>query len=231
MKNKFILILILQLGIFALNAQVKIGNNPNSINVNSLLEMENTNKGFLASLLEFKAAKNGKYVDVNWITKTEADSKFYTIEKSKDAIHYQVVSSVNGAGNSKSVQTYSVTDIQPYEGISYYRLKETNLNGQEKYYGIVSVNFQNQSETGFDVFPNPNNGLNIGLSLLSEKDEELELIIKDALGKICYSDVFHALEKGVHTITVSPSQKLPQGIYYISAGSAQKNYIKKLVVN
>ena len=31
----------------ALNAQVKIGDNPNTINVNSLLELESTNKGFL----------------------------------------------------------------------------------------------------------------------------------------------------------------------------------------
>lgn len=48
MKNKLILVLFLQLVILRFNAQVKIGNNPNTINVNSLLELESSNKGFLA---------------------------------------------------------------------------------------------------------------------------------------------------------------------------------------
>lgn len=45
MKKLFTTILV-ALCIFA-NAQVKIGNNPNTINSNSLLELESTNKGFL----------------------------------------------------------------------------------------------------------------------------------------------------------------------------------------
>jgi hypothetical protein len=39
-------IFLLMLGMYA-QAQIKVGNNPNSINANSLLELESTNKGFL----------------------------------------------------------------------------------------------------------------------------------------------------------------------------------------
>src|SRR5688500_4969403 len=45
MKN-FTTALFLLLCVYT-QAQVKIGNNPNTINANSLLEMESTNKGFL----------------------------------------------------------------------------------------------------------------------------------------------------------------------------------------
>lgn len=45
MKTKLIAVLLVLCG--AVNAQVKIGNNPNTINANSLLELESTNKGFL----------------------------------------------------------------------------------------------------------------------------------------------------------------------------------------
>ncbi len=44
--KKILLIPVLLLSIFV-NAQVKIGNNPGTINANSLLELESTNKGFL----------------------------------------------------------------------------------------------------------------------------------------------------------------------------------------
>ncbi|HUP10961.1 MAG TPA: hypothetical protein VM187_02070 [Niastella sp.] len=46
MKNYLTLALASLLAIYA-NAQVKIGDNPNTINANSLLELESTNKGFL----------------------------------------------------------------------------------------------------------------------------------------------------------------------------------------
>ena len=46
MKRHFTLVLATLLTVYV-NAQVKIGDNPNTINANSLLELESTNKGFL----------------------------------------------------------------------------------------------------------------------------------------------------------------------------------------
>jgi hypothetical protein len=46
MKSHFTLLLACLFAVYA-NAQVKIGDNPNTINSNSLLELESTNKGFL----------------------------------------------------------------------------------------------------------------------------------------------------------------------------------------
>jgi hypothetical protein len=49
MKNRNLLLAItLLLTVFTVKAQVKIGDNPNTINSNSLLEMESSNKGLLA---------------------------------------------------------------------------------------------------------------------------------------------------------------------------------------
>ncbi|MNU72489.1 hypothetical protein D3C71_619550 [compost metagenome] len=47
MKKLFLLITIAVSSIAQLAAQVKIGDNPNTINANSMLELESTNKGFL----------------------------------------------------------------------------------------------------------------------------------------------------------------------------------------
>src|SRR6185436_17213795 len=46
MKRHFTFVLASLFAVYA-NAQVKIGDNPNTINANSLLELESTNKGFL----------------------------------------------------------------------------------------------------------------------------------------------------------------------------------------
>src|SRR5689334_16115399 len=47
MKNTWTLLCLLSATLFS-TAQVKIGNNPNTINANSIFEMESTNKGLLA---------------------------------------------------------------------------------------------------------------------------------------------------------------------------------------
>jgi hypothetical protein len=46
------------------------------------------------------------------------------------------------AGNSKTTKAYETMDKQPYRGISYYRLKQTDLNGSTEYSKSVSVNFR-----------------------------------------------------------------------------------------
>src|SRR5688572_23982344 len=47
MKNARLIHILLITLTFNLRAQVKIGDNPNTINANSILELESTNKGFL----------------------------------------------------------------------------------------------------------------------------------------------------------------------------------------
>ncbi|MNK01864.1 hypothetical protein D3C87_196760 [compost metagenome] len=45
--KKLLLLITITLGITSVKSQVKIGDNPNTINTNSMLELESTNKGFL----------------------------------------------------------------------------------------------------------------------------------------------------------------------------------------
>ena len=51
-------LLLLWLGVSISNAQVKIGNNPNTIDANSLLELESTNKGFLPPRVALNSASS-----------------------------------------------------------------------------------------------------------------------------------------------------------------------------
>ena len=48
---------------------------------------------------------------------------------------------------------YHVQDNKPYDGLSYYRLKQVDFDGQETYSDIVSIEFDYADI--FSVFPNP----------------------------------------------------------------------------
>ena len=68
---------------------------------------------------------------------------------------------VPGYGTSSTTQIYSANDPQPYTGTSYYRLKQTDIDGKESYSPIVSIKNMEES-SGISVYPNPaSNQLNI----------------------------------------------------------------------
>jgi hypothetical protein len=114
-------------------------------------------------LLYFKALPDNNVVDLQWATSTESNNSYFTIEKSKDAVNFVTVEKVPTLapdGNSAVQLDYTAQDTNPYSGVSYYRLVQTDLNGNEKYSSVVSVDFSQTQAVS--VYPNPaRNVLNV----------------------------------------------------------------------
>ena len=178
-------------------------------------------------LLSFDAIMNDKHVDITWATATEINNDYYTIEKSKDGINFETASIVDAAGNSLSLINYKDIDANPFEGISYYRLKQTDFNGTFSYSKIVSVNYT-LSDDGISIFPNPTDGeLHINIKDLEGK--EVLVVIRDITGKECFSKVVLSQENQ-QLIAVDSEQKLASGTYIVTASSNNKLYSKKIIV-
>jgi hypothetical protein len=92
-------------------------------------------------LLEFNATANGDVVDLSWTTASEINNERFEVERSSNAQNFAKVATVAGAGNSNMLLSYSATDAQPLNGVSYYRLKQIDYNGSYAYSDIVPVVF------------------------------------------------------------------------------------------
>jgi hypothetical protein len=182
-------------------------------------------------LLNFAATPNNNKVNLNWSTATETNNNYFTVEKSKDGSNYDFVAEVPGAGNSTSVLNYSSVDNAPYEGISYYRLKQTDYNGHSTYSNLEKTDFiPNSTDFSFNVYPNPSTGENINLSVTANKEQEILVVVYDITGRESYSKVIITENNGENVYAFDPSGKLAQGMYIISATSQQNIYSKKLIV-
>ena len=91
-------------------------------------------------LISFDVVKNVKYNTLKWTTASETNNDYFTVERSKNAILFNEVCKIKGAGSSDIVMNYTIDDNNPYDGITYYRLKQTDYNGIEKYFNIISIN-------------------------------------------------------------------------------------------
>jgi len=78
-------------------------------------------------------------IELYWVTSNEINNDYFTIEKSNDGINFEIVEIILGAGNSDILLEYSFVDKNPINGISYYRLKQTDFDGKFEYSDIISV--------------------------------------------------------------------------------------------
>jgi len=106
-------------------------------------------------LLSFEAEPVGNTVLVSWTTASEINNDFFTVERSVDASIFTPIGTVNGAGNSTTTRSYSFVDVQPMMGISYYRLRQTDFNGDFEVFDPAVVNFGSGMVQGAALFPNP----------------------------------------------------------------------------
>lgn len=95
-------------------------------------------------------------VDVLWTTASETNNDYFTVERSKDGKNWKEVSQLKGAGNSRETKHYQIVDDGPYIGISYYRLKQTDLDRTFTYSNIARVVVE--AEEDLLVYPNPAKG-------------------------------------------------------------------------
>ncbi|NQX98867.1 MAG: T9SS type A sorting domain-containing protein, partial [Flavobacteriales bacterium] len=105
------------------------------------------------TLINFNARINSGVTKLTWTTASEINNDYFTLEKSKDGSHFFSFSEQAGAGNSNNTLNYYDIDENPYKGVSYYRLKQTDFNGDFEYSKIVTIN--NIKEGTITAFPNP----------------------------------------------------------------------------
>ncbi len=77
--------------------------------------------------------------------------------------------------------SYSFTDYEPLRGMSYYRLKQTNYDGNSEYLPTVAV--ANIARKEFTVYPNPSPASNVQLSYGNDQMKYYEVTVQDIQGK------------------------------------------------
>jgi hypothetical protein len=189
---------------------------PNGDGHYSLATIDSTNSPLPIELLSFDAELKNSQVFLNWVTASETNNDFFTIERSADVNSWESIATVDGQGNSTEMNHYSVIDNNPLLGTSYYRLKQTDFDGKHSYSQIRVI--QNNNET-VRAYPNPvQDALNIETT-----NAIIEVIAYDQLGKAYILNV----KKDKNTYRVDMSH-LSTGIYYLQL--VQENKVKNIKI-
>jgi Secretion system C-terminal sorting domain len=171
---------------------------------------------FPITLIQFKAAPVGTMVLLDWETASENGNDYFTVERSLDAAAWEDVVQVDGAGTSTVGHTYEAVDERPIEGLSYYRLRSTDFNGQHRYSELRTVNFSPSSN--LMVFPNPVNQT----LYISYGEGDYTVEVRDLTGRLV-AQAANAQRMDTHDWAA--------GTYMLTVRTASRAEVRRVVVS
>ncbi len=170
-------------------------------------------------------ATENKQVKLEWATSSETMSDYFMVQRSQDL--QQVFKDVvyqKAAGMSKGNLNYSAIDESPLMGTTYYRLKQTDLNGNVEYSRPVAVTLSNES-LNVRVYPNPNAGSEIFVQVPDAALSDIQLYnaggFKMATSQTTLSQ---------NLVKLNPIEHLSDGVYVVQVRTEGDLQIRKLVI-
>jgi hypothetical protein len=171
-------------------------------------------------LISLTGSCEGGIAKLNWETSNETDNDHFTIEGSADGINFNVLGRVSG--NNGPSHSYSYTDNASRSGSAYYRLKQTDFDGQFKYSKIVALNCKDKKLQQFSAYPNP---VSSELTLeMTGNTETVNVEIMNATGAVVYKGKFKQK-------TIVPTAHFASGTYLIRVSNEQTAGFKKMIKN
>ncbi|SHG77082.1 Por secretion system C-terminal sorting domain-containing protein [Chryseolinea serpens] len=105
------------------------------------------------TLLSFEATPSEGKVHLKWVTASEENNQFFTVQRTVDAKNFVDLDTVAGAGTTNVARSYEWVDHAPYGGNSYYRIMQTDYDGRFTYSKLVSAKIDLESD--LRIYPNP----------------------------------------------------------------------------
>ncbi len=148
---------------------------------------------------------------LNWTTSSEINNRGFEIEISRDGSSFLLLGTVASQGNASHEQYYNYLHLKPLAGVSYYRLKQVDMDGRFQYSKVVSLNIETKTARPF-VYPVPaKNKVTINFGQLVSKGEieifsvDMKWIRRESInGPALTKDInISNLAKGVYFIRYS----------------------------
>ena len=178
------------------------------------------NQALPVELVSFNGSCESEEVKLTWQTATEHNSSYYEVEKSRDGMEWQVLTTVTAAGNSTQLLNYETMDVHAMEGNNYYRLTQVDIDGTRKTYDAINVSCSGSTKGYFSAYPNPSTGafqviLNdkklIGSSVLTVRDTKGAALLNRSI----------EVKPGINMFNVSDLNLAP-GVYYLQIVNGER---------
>ena len=185
---------------------------------------------FPIELSYFDAFPQQEQIVIQWMTESEVNHDYFTIERSREGQFFEELIQFKGRGGPSLRTHYEEVDPRPYPGKSWYRLKSTDLDGSFTYSRVVEVSLGSALSQSLLLFPNPYSGGPLSLQIGGfENNEILRLEIIDIHGRQIYKEEIE-VESGDFRHSLSLNNQLPNGGYLVKITNSSSVQLSKWLI-
>ena len=135
-------------------------------------------------LISFTGELIGGNVLLEWVVASQINNDYFKIEKSLNCEQWEEISRIPGAGNTNTLMTYKIYDENPHNGVSYYRLSQTDYDGKFEEFRPISMIYD--KPIILSINPNP-------------VEDELHLYLEETLRGVTHLTIFNAKGQKLYT--------------------------------
>lgn len=189
-------------------------------------------------LLAFEANRlNTDEVEITWTTKQESNNAGFEVERKLDgAKEFSKVGYIYGFGDTEEPTDYRFTDMNAFDGMSYYRFKQMDYNGRGTYSKVLTVEGIPSEQLGkITLYPLPvNDELNIRFGKMPEDAKTANVRILSSKGKLLHE--FTAGVSSYELLQIDEVKDLENGRYlvnikYTNGEETTQEFVKEAVTN
>jgi hypothetical protein len=191
----------------------------------------NGNVALPVNLLYFNAEPVNNKVELKWATASEKNNDFFTIERSTDGYAFEEIIRMPGSGNSSVAITYSSNDKNPVNGVSYYRLKQTDYNGDYTYSNSVMVKFDNsKTKAAVEIRTVSPSFFTDHFTVIYTAKEAgpVDFMLTSVSGQVVSKKSFN-MNEGINYFDWNDEKQISSGIYFVTLISGKDKAVMKVV--
>jgi hypothetical protein len=185
------------------------------------------------TLISFNTnVRSDNNVSIAWTTADETNNSHFTIERSHNGIDFAGITLIQGAGNNELNNEYRWVDTKPIAGNNYYRLRQTDFNGESSLSEMLRVFIEFDLTTSqFNVYPNPveiGENLNIKYAVSEKIQLGIKFVSASGIVLLNQNETVYP-ESGVLSI---PTNKLQKGLVLVlitNLNTNQKQTFKVII--
>jgi hypothetical protein len=167
-------------------------------------------------LSDLKVSCKKDKAEISWITSMERNNHEFTIERSVNAVDFEAIATLPGAGTSNQNRYYTYTDAHPGNEILYYRIRQTDKDLKTTVSNPVQLQpCASSSNYKPELYPNPvNSDLNISFRFLPENtnytiiDNKGQVVLRGILDNMDNKIDVSSFSNGIYTIQVSDPENI-----------------------
>ncbi|KAF5040739.1 hypothetical protein DSECCO2_530280 [anaerobic digester metagenome] len=182
------------------------------------------------TLLSFSAScLTPQVIGITWNTASETNNQYFAVERSENSQDFETIRTVSGAGNSNTIQQYSVKDTVSGNSELYYRLRQVDNDGTATISQTIHVSTdacENNNQFQITAASAAKQD-QISVVILTGNEGRCNIELLDVTGRLILKQQIF-LDAGSNEITLNTGN-LNQGMYLLLAGQYENTSSFKLI--